>query len=68
MTPQIRETEQTPIAVPFAPSTAAPVNVTKIAKPAVEIKAPAPHEEAETGKKSMLDKRRRRRARLSGRH
>ena len=67
MTPQVRETEQTPIAVPSTPVTAQPVNLLKIAKPAVEIKAPAPEHTEDQGT-SMLDKRRRRRARLSNRH
>jgi len=67
MTPQVRETEQTPIAVPSTLPTAAPVNVYKIAKPVIEIKAPAPDTQEESGK-SMLDKRRRRRARMSNRH
>jgi hypothetical protein len=71
MTPQVREIEQTPIAAPSTPAQATPVNeaqIVHIAKPAVEIKAPAPHSEAEQGKTSMLDKRRRRRARMSNRH
>lgn len=64
MTPHVRETEQTPIAVPNTPTMAAPVNLLNAAAP-VEIKAPAPIEEPGT---SILDKRRRRRARLSNRH
>lgn len=67
MTPQVRETETTPIAVPSTPLKANPVNATQMAKPIAVIKAPAPAETEETGP-SMLDKRRRRRARLSGRH
>ncbi len=67
MTPQVREIEQTPIAVPSTPLKATPVNAIQIAKPVAEIKAPAPEETEETGI-SMLDKRRRRRARLSNRH
>jgi len=67
MTPQVREIEQTPIAVPSTTPMTAPVNALKIAKRVIEIKAPAPEQEEESGK-SMLDKRRRRRARLSNRH
>lgn len=67
MTPQVREIEQTPIAVPSTPLQVTPVNETKMAKPITVIKAPAPEETEETGI-SMLDKRRRRRARLSNRH
>jgi len=67
MNPQVRETEQTPIAVPSTIPTTAPINALKIAKPVIEIKAPAPETKEESGK-SMLDKRRRRRARLSNRH
>ncbi len=67
MTPHVRETDQTPIAVPSTPLTVQPVNLLQIAKPAVEIQAPAPADTEEQGP-SMLDKRRRRRARLSSRH
>ena len=67
MNPQVRETEQTTIAVPSTQPMTAPVNALKIAKPVIEIKAPAPEEKEERGI-SMLDKRRRRRARLSNRH
>jgi len=67
MTPQVRETEQTPIAVPSTTLEATPVNATQMAKPIAVIKAPAPEAIEETGP-SMLDKRRRRRARLSNRH
>ncbi|MEM9570681.1 MAG: hypothetical protein AAF996_04390 [Pseudomonadota bacterium] len=67
MNPQVREIEQTPIAVPSTIPTTAPVNALKIAKPVIEIKAPAPEVKEESGI-SMLDKRRRRRARLSNRH
>ncbi len=67
MTPQVRETEKTPVAVPSTHLQATPVNAIQIAKPVVEIKAPAPAQKEETGI-SMLDKRRRRRARLSNRH
>ena len=67
MTPQVRETEQTPIAVPSTPLQATPVNAVQMAKPVAVIQAPAPEAIEETGP-SMLDKRRRRRARLSNRH
>lgn len=67
MNPQVRETTETPIAVPSTPLEATPVNVIQIAKPVVEIKAPAPELIEEQGP-SMLDKRRRRRARMSNRH
>ena len=67
MTPQVRETEQTPIAVPSTTPMTAPVNALKIVEPVIEIKAPAPVQEEDRGQ-SMLDKRRRRRARLSNRH
>ena len=67
MTPQVRETETNPIAVPSTILEATPVNETKMAQPIAVIKAPAPEETEETGI-SMLDKRRRRRARLSNRH
>ena len=67
MTPQVRETEQTPIAVPGTPLKATPVNVVQMALPVAVIQAPAPEAIEETGP-SMLDKRRRRRARLSNRH
>lgn len=68
MTPQVRETEQTQIAGPrTTPQETTPVNALYIAKPVVEIKAPAPEHTEENGP-SMLDKRRRRRARLSNRH
>ncbi|MEO1303757.1 MAG: hypothetical protein AAFV37_02185 [Pseudomonadota bacterium] len=68
MNPQVRETEQAQIAGPRTTLEATPVNALQIAKPAiVEIKAPAPEVQEETGP-SMLDKRRRRRARLSNRH
>ncbi|MCR9270264.1 MAG: hypothetical protein ACX94B_15135 [Henriciella sp.] len=67
MNPQVRETETTQVAVPRTTLETVPVNAVQIAKPAVEIKAPAPAHQEETGP-SMLDKRRRRRARLSNRH
>ncbi|MEM7327737.1 MAG: hypothetical protein AAF437_03290 [Pseudomonadota bacterium] len=67
MTPQVREIEQTPIAVPSTTPMTAPFNALKIVEPVIEIKAPAPVTEEDRGK-SMLDKRRRRRARLSNRH
>ncbi|MEM6652040.1 MAG: hypothetical protein AAGA72_06885 [Pseudomonadota bacterium] len=67
MTPHVRETEQTPIAVPTPLTSTALINEIKQARPAVEINAPAPELTEETGR-SMLDKRRRRRARLSSRH
>lgn len=67
MTPQVRETETNPIAVPSTPLQATPVNTIKMTQPVAVIKAPAPAETEETGI-SMLDKRRRRRARLSNRH
>eukprot|EP00036_Acanthoecidae_sp_10tr_P003658 CAMPEP_0182937956 /NCGR_PEP_ID=MMETSP0105_2-20130417/43018_1 /TAXON_ID=81532 ORGANISM="Acanthoeca-like sp., Strain 10tr" /NCGR_SAMPLE_ID=MMETSP0105_2 /ASSEMBLY_ACC=CAM_ASM_000205 /LENGTH=54 /DNA_ID=CAMNT_0025077209 /DNA_START=19 /DNA_END=180 /DNA_ORIENTATION=- len=54
MTPQVRETETTPIAVPSTPLQATPVNVIKTAKPVASIKAPAPAEIEDTGP-SMLD-------------
>ena len=67
MTPQVRETEQTQIAGPRTTPETTQINALYIAKPAVVIKAPAPEVQEETGP-SMLDKRRRRRARLSNRH
>ena len=67
MTPQVRETEQNPIAVPSTPLQATPLSVIQIAKPVVEIKAPAPEHTEDQGI-SMLDKRRRRRARQGNRH
>lgn len=67
MTPQVRETEQSPVAVSSTNPAIVPVNVLQIAKPVFEITAPAPDAEHETGK-SMVDQRRRRRARMSNRH
>ena len=67
MNPQVRDTEQTQIAGPRTTPETAPINALYIAKPAVVIKAPAPEITEESGP-SMLDKRRRRRARLSNRH
>ena len=67
MNPQVRETEPAQIAVPRNTLPATEINAIYIAKPVVEIKAPTPEAHEETGS-SMLDKRRRRRARLSGRH
>ncbi|MHA7856484.1 MAG: hypothetical protein ACX94D_00250 [Henriciella sp.] len=67
MNPQVRETETAQIAVPRNTLPATEINAIYIAKPVVEIKAPAPEIQEETGT-SMLDKRRRRRARLSNRH
>lgn len=67
MNPQVRETEQTHIAVPRTTLETTDVNAVFIAKPVVEIKAPAPEITEDTGP-SMLDKRRRRRARMSSRH
>jgi hypothetical protein len=67
MNPQVRETESTQIAVPRNTLETPRINVIQIAKSVVEIKAPAPETQEETGP-SMLDKRRRRRARMSNRH
>ena len=67
MTPQVRETEQTQIAGPRITPETAHINALQIAKPAVVIQAPAPEVQEESGP-SMLDKRRRRRARMSNRH
>lgn len=67
MNPQVRETEPAQIAVPRNTLPATEINAVYIAKSVVEMKAPAPEMTEEPGP-SMLDKRRRRRARLSGRH
>lgn len=67
MNPQVRETEPAQIAVPRNTLETPQINVIQIAKSVVEIKAPAPEVQEETGP-SMLDKRRRRRARMSNRH
>lgn len=67
MNPQVRETETTHVAVPRTKEKTVPVNAYFRARETVEIKAPAPEIKEEKGP-SMLDKRRRRRARLSGRH
>lgn len=67
MSPLVRETEPTQIAGPrTSPVATAPVNLLQITKPVVEIKAPAPELTEETGP-SLLDKRRRRHARMSNR-
>ena len=67
MNPQVRDTEHTHIAGPRTTLETPQVNAVYIAKPVVEIKAPALEIKEEQGP-SMLDKRRRRRARLSNRH
>ncbi|MEP1143834.1 MAG: hypothetical protein ABJH52_08945 [Henriciella sp.] len=67
MTPQVRETEQTHIAGPRISPETAPINVAIIATPMASIKAPAPDASEEAGS-NILDKRRRRRARMSNRH
>lgn len=67
MNPQVRETEQAHIAGPRTTLETPEVNAVYIARPVVEIKAPAPEIKEEPGP-SMLDKRRRRRARMSNRH
>lgn len=67
MTPQVREIEQTPIAAPSTPPVKAALNLLQETKPVVEIKAPTPEQIEDTGS-GILDKRRRRRARLSNRH
>ena len=67
MNPQVRDTEHTHIAGSRTTLETPQVNAVYIAKPVVEIKAPAPEIKEEHGP-SMLDKRRRRRARLSNRH
>jgi len=67
MNPQVRELEQTPIAVPSTIPMTGPANALQIAKPVLEIIAPAP-ETDQGSDKSMLDKRRRRRARMGNRH
>lgn len=67
MSPLVRETEQTQIAGPrTSPAATVLTNLLHIAKPVAEIKAPAPELTEDTGP-SMLDKRRRRHARLSNR-
>lgn len=67
MTPQVRETEQTQIAGPRISPDTAPINVASIATPMASIQAPAPATPEEAGSQ-ILDKRRRRRARMSNRH
>ncbi|MDJ0922212.1 MAG: hypothetical protein QNI84_13880 [Henriciella sp.] len=67
MNPQVRETEPSPVAAPLTPVATGLVGAIQIAKPAVEIKAPASDPQVDHGP-SLLDKRRRRRARLSNRH
>ena len=67
MNPQVRETEPAQIAVPRNTLPATEINAIYIAKPIAEIEAPAPETHVESGS-TMLDKRRRRRARLSRRH
>ncbi|MEL6858546.1 MAG: hypothetical protein AAFO74_09185 [Pseudomonadota bacterium] len=67
MTPQVREIEQTPIAAPSTAAVKAALNVLQETKAVVEIKAPTPEQIEESGS-HILDKRRRRRARLSNRH
>ena len=67
MTPQVREIEQTPIAAPSTAAVKAAFNVLQETKPVVEIRVPSPEQIEEPGS-AILDKRRRRRARLSNRH
>ena len=67
MNPQVRAPQTPQVAGPRTTQETPQVNAIYIAKPVVEIKAPAPEIKEETGP-SMLDKRRRRRARLSNRH
>ena len=67
MNPQVRAPQTPQVAGPRNTPETPQVNAVYIAKPVVEIKAPAPEIKEETGP-SMLDKRRRRRARLSNRH
>ena len=67
MNPQVRATETPQVAGPRTTLETPQVNAIYIAKPVVEIKAPAPEVKEETGP-SILDKRRRRRARMSNRH
>ncbi|MEL6666578.1 MAG: hypothetical protein AAFQ24_10600 [Pseudomonadota bacterium] len=67
MNPQVRETEPAQIAVPRNTLPATEINAIYIATPVAQIEAPAAHPQDEPGA-SMLDKRRRRRARLSRRH
>ncbi|MEL6693870.1 MAG: hypothetical protein AAFQ12_12685 [Pseudomonadota bacterium] len=67
MNPQVRETEPAQIAVPRNTLPATEINAVYIAKSIAQIKAPASETHDETGP-TMLDKRRRRRVRLSSRH
>lgn len=67
MNPQVRAPQPPQVAGPRTTPETSQVNAIYIAKPVVEIKAPAPETKEERGP-SMLDKRRRRRARLSNRH
>lgn len=67
MNPQVRAPQTPQVAGPRTTPETSQVNAIYIAKPVVEIKAPAPETKEERGP-SMLDKRRRRRARLSNRH
>jgi len=67
MTPQVRAIEPAPVAAPRNTPQPVSVNLLQVTNPVVEIKAPAPELTEEHGT-SMLDKRRRRRARMSNRH
>ena len=67
MNPQVRATQTSQVAVPRTSLETPEINAVYIAKPVVEIKAPSPEVAEESGP-SMLDKRRRRRARMSNRH
>ena len=67
MNPQVRETEPTQIAGPRNTLETRSINAIFIAEPVTQIKAPASDTHEAQGS-NMLDKRRRRRARLSNRH
>lgn len=67
MNPQVRAMQPSHAAAPRTSLETPEINAVYIAKPVVEIKAPSPEVTEEPGP-SMLDKRRRRRARLSNRH
>ncbi len=67
MNPQVRETEQTPIAAGTPLTSAEPVNAIYIAKPVATIKAPSPEVTEDKGP-GLLTRRRQRRTRLANRH
>ena len=67
MNPHVRETVPTPAAVPLTPSQKGLANAVDVPQPVVAIEVPASNHQEAKGK-SILDKRRRRHARLSNRH